>query len=177
MRFGLLKTFPRKEFIVALRRRPEEGEGARNTDSNTKSRCRSAPITASFCNIGNENGRGQERGRRHPHVVGLTAAAGRLARAAELFAAHLHQANAKEPNKAATATPIRAVPIQPNAISQDRALKRPIAREFETITIIIVMIGTATMPLSTALHTSMWIASMPVNPSPKPMTVAAAMIV
>jgi hypothetical protein len=35
------------------------------------------------------------------------------------------------------------------------------------------MIGTATMPLSTALHTSMWMASMPVKPSAKPMTEAA----
>src|SRR5580704_6238050 len=57
--------------------------------------------------------------------------------------------------RAITASVINAVPIQPNAISQLLALNRPISFELATITIIIAMIGTATMPLSTALHTSM----------------------
>ncbi len=83
----------------------------------------------------------------------------------------------KDQNRAITATPISAVPIQPSATSHDLALNRPIACGFETITIIIAMIGTATMPLSTALQTSMWMASIPVKPNPKPMTVAAAMMV
>src|SRR5437879_378810 len=61
----------------------------------------------------------------------------------------------KDQNKAITATAISAVPIQPRAISQDLPLNLPISLEFATITIIIAMIGTATMPLSTALHTSM----------------------
>src|SRR3954468_23326990 len=61
----------------------------------------------------------------------------------------------KDQNKAITATAISAVPIHPKAISQDLALNLPISLEFATITIIIAIIGTATMPLSTALHTSM----------------------
>jgi hypothetical protein len=61
----------------------------------------------------------------------------------------------KDHNNAITATAIRAVPIQPSAISQGPALNRPISSKLVTTTIIIAMIGTATMPLSTALHTSM----------------------
>ena len=56
---------------------------------------------------------------------------------------------------AITATAMIAVPIQPRAINQDLALKRPINFEFATISIIIAMIGTATTPLSTALQISM----------------------
>lgn len=61
----------------------------------------------------------------------------------------------KEQNKAITATAISAVPIQPRTISWRLALNRPISPAFPTITIIMAMIGTATMPLSTALQTSM----------------------
>src|ERR1700739_269771 len=61
----------------------------------------------------------------------------------------------KDHNNAITATAIRAVPIQPSATSQGLALNRPISSKLVTTTIIIAMIGTATMPLSTALHTSM----------------------
>ena len=53
-----------------------------------------------------------------------------------------------------TATPMSAVPIQPSATSQLRALNRPINLGLATITIIMAMMGTATMPLSTALQTS-----------------------
>jgi hypothetical protein len=60
-----------------------------------------------------------------------------------------------DPINAITANAISPVPTQPKAISQDLALNLPISLEFATITIIIAMIGTATMPLSTALHTSM----------------------
>src|ERR1700733_6161995 len=58
-------------------------------------------------------------------------------------------------NNAITATAINPVPIQPSATSQKLALKRPISSKLVTTTIIMAMIGTATMPLSTALHTSM----------------------
>src|SRR3982074_2373581 len=61
----------------------------------------------------------------------------------------------KDQNKAITATAISAVPIQPKAISQDLALNLPIRLDLPTLTIITALIGTATMPLSTALHTSM----------------------
>ena len=58
-----------------------------------------------------------------------------------------------DPIKAITANAISPVPTQPRAISHDLALNLPISLEFATITIIMAMIGTATMPLSTALHT------------------------
>jgi len=61
----------------------------------------------------------------------------------------------KDHNNAITATAISPVPIQPSATSQGLALNRPISSKLVTTTIIIAMIGTATMPLSTALHTSM----------------------
>jgi hypothetical protein len=61
----------------------------------------------------------------------------------------------KDHSNAITATAIRAVPIQPSATSQGLALNLPISSKLVTTTIIIAMIGTATMPLSTALHTSM----------------------
>ena len=60
----------------------------------------------------------------------------------------------EDPISAATANAMIPVPTQPSQINHDLALNRPINLEFATITIIIAMIGTATMPLSTALHTS-----------------------
>jgi len=64
------------------------------------------------------------------------------------------QPTRNDASSAITAMAMMAVPTQPSATSQVLALNRPINRELETITIIIAMIGTATMPLSTALHTS-----------------------
>ena len=75
-----------------------------------------------------------------------------------------------------TATAINTVPPQPNPRSHDLALKRPIKSIFAMITIITIIIGTATMPFNTALQISILIGSMLVNPSPNPMIVAAAII-
>src|SRR5450755_4141612 len=61
----------------------------------------------------------------------------------------------KDQNRAITATAMMAVPNHPVATSHDLALKRPIRLSLDTITIIIAMIGIATIPLSTALQTSM----------------------
>ena len=57
-------------------------------------------------------------------------------------------------NSAITASAINPVPSQPSTISRT-GLEPAHQSELVTITIIIAMIGTATMPLSTALHTSM----------------------
>jgi len=66
----------------------------------------------------------------------------------------LRQPARNDASSAMTATAMMPVPTQPSATSHLLALNRPINRELETIAIIIAMIGTATMPLSTALHTS-----------------------
>jgi cation/acetate symporter len=57
---------------------------------------------------------------------------------------------------ATTVAAISAVPAHPKKVSVGRALKRPITESRVTTTIMTVMIGTATMPLSTALQTSIW---------------------
>src|ERR1700760_5001410 len=62
---------------------------------------------------------------------------------------------ANDQNSAITATPMSAVPTQPSTRSHGVALKRPISFRLDTITIIMAMIGTATMPFSTALQISM----------------------
>src|SRR6202011_775199 len=62
-------------------------------------------------------------------------------------------------NSATTVAAISAVPAQPNNVSIGRALKRPITDRRVTTTIMTAMIGTATMPLSTALQISIWMGS------------------
>jgi hypothetical protein len=47
----------------------------------------------------------------------------------------------------------------PKKVSAGRAVKRPITERRVTTTIMAAMIGTATMPLSTALQTSIWMGS------------------
>ena len=71
---------------------------------------------------------------------------------------------------------ISAVPAHPKKVSVGRALKRPITERRVTTTIMTVIIGTATMPLSTALQISIWIGLIGVYPSASPTTVAAAMM-
>lgn len=77
---------------------------------------------------------------------------------------------------AATVTPIRAVAPQPAIVSRRFARKRPITCSWVAISIIMIMTGTATMPLMTALQISMRIGSSDVKVKPKPIAVAAAMM-
>src|ERR1035437_3391241 len=65
------------------------------------------------------------------------------------------RATKEDQSNATTAKAIRPVPTQPKPMSHGFALNRPIRRELRLLTIIMAMIGTATMPLRTALHTSM----------------------
>lgn len=65
--------------------------------------------------------------------------------------ARLQRAYARtDQNRAATAMAIGAVPSQPSTTSDRLARNRPISFVFEAMAIIIAMMGTATMPLSTA---------------------------
>jgi len=82
----------------------------------------------------------------------------------------------EDQNSATTVTAISAVPAHPKKVSVGRALKRPITERRVTTTIMTVMIGTATMPLSTALQTSIWMGSIGAYPSASPTIVAAAMM-
>jgi hypothetical protein len=61
----------------------------------------------------------------------------------------------EDQSNATTAKAISPVPTQPKPTSHGFALNRPIRRELPTMIIIMAMIGTATMPLRTALQTSM----------------------
>src|SRR5476651_731912 len=65
----------------------------------------------------------------------------------------------EDQSSAATVTAISAVPAHPKKVSVGRALKRPITERRVTTTIMTAMIGTATMPLSTALQISIWMGS------------------
>jgi hypothetical protein len=71
------------------------------------------------------------------------------------FAVNTRAESAGQPiedqNSATTVTAISAVPAHPKKVS-GRALKRPITERRVTTTIRTAMIGTAAMPLSTALH-------------------------
>jgi hypothetical protein len=65
----------------------------------------------------------------------------------------------EDQSSATTVTAISAVPAHPKKVSVGRALKRPITERRVTTTIMTAMIGTATMPLSTALQISIWMGS------------------
>lgn len=78
---------------------------------------------------------------------------------------------------AITVPPMSAVAPQPAIARRGVARKRPIMFLCETISIIIAMIGTATTPLMTALQINMRMGSNEVKVRPKPIAVAAAMIV
>src|SRR5216683_4170217 len=78
-------------------------------------------------------------------------------------------------SSATTVIAMRAVAAHPKPMSVGRAVKRPMTEKRVTTTIITAMIGTAIIPLSTALQISIWIGLIGAYPSPRPITVAAAM--
>ena len=75
-----------------------------------------------------------------------------------------------------TSSAIKAVAAHPTQTSQRRARNRPITEELVISAIMMAITGTETTPFNTALHTSILIGSKEVNPSPKPIAVAARMM-